>query len=72
MSNETYDILKKLALIAAPAITFLTAIVNIWGIPHGTEIVATLAALDTLIGAVVAVLSAQYQKKQRAQKEADK
>ena len=67
MRNETYDIIKLMALITVPAITFITAVINIWGIPHGTEIIATLTALDTLIGAIVAILSAQYHKKQEAE-----
>jgi len=63
MSNKMYDILKFFALIATPIITFLCAIVSIWGIPYGQQITATLAALDTLIGAIVAIAKIQYDKK---------
>jgi hypothetical protein len=35
--------------------------VTIWGIPYGEQIVATLTALDTLIGAVVVIANKQYQ-----------
>lgn len=63
MSNKTYDILKWIGLITVPVITFLTAIVNIWGIPYGDQIVATLAAADVLIGSIVAVANAQYRRK---------
>lgn len=65
MSNKVYDVLKVVALIATPVITFLCAIVSIWGIPYGQQITATLAALDTLIGAIVVVAKAQYDKKQK-------
>lgn len=65
MSNKTYDILKFAALIATPIITFLCAIVSIWGIPYGQQITATLAALDTLIGAIVVIAKTQYEKKQK-------
>lgn len=65
MSNKMYDTLKFLALIATPIITFLCAIVSIWGIPYGKQITATLAALDTLIGAIVAIAKAQYDKNQK-------
>lgn len=65
MTNKTYDILKFLALIATPIITFLCAIVSIWGIPYGQQITATLAALDTLIGAIVAIAKIQYDKKNK-------
>lgn len=63
MKNETYDLLKKLALMIMPLITFVAALGDIWGIPHVTEITATLAALDTLIGAILHVSSANYWKK---------
>ena len=65
MSNKVYDVLKVVALIATPVITFLCAIVSIWGIPYGQQITATLAALDTLIGAIVVVAKSQYDKKQK-------
>ena len=63
MSDKTYDILKIAGLIAVPVITFLVAIVNIWQIPYGDQIVATLAAVDVLIGAIVSVAKLQYEKK---------
>lgn len=63
LKNSTYDILKWIGLITVPVITFLTAIVNIWGIPYGDQIVATLAAADVLIGSIVAVANAQYRRK---------
>lgn len=69
MSNKTYDILKFAALIATPIITFLCAIVSIWGIPYGQQITATLAALDTLIGAIVVIAKTQYEKKQKQEEE---
>jgi hypothetical protein len=34
MSNKTYDIIKKIALLIAPAVTFFAALVDIWGIPY--------------------------------------
>ena len=66
MSNKMYDTLKFLALIATPIITFLCAIVAIWGIPYGEQITATLAALDTLIGAIVVVAKSKYDKTSKA------
>lgn len=62
ISNQTYDAIKMIALIGAPVIVFLSALCNIWMIPHAAEITATLAAVDTLIGAVVTVLKASYDK----------
>lgn len=62
MSNQTYDVIKKIALLIAPAVTFLAALVDIWGIPYGEQLVATFAALDTFIGVAVTILAANYQK----------
>lgn len=60
MNDKTYDILKSIGLVAVPVITFLVAIVNIWNIPYGDQIVATLAAVDVLIGAIVTVAKNIY------------
>ena len=62
MSNKVYDNLKVIALILAPVLAFLASLVNIWGLPYGEQIVATLTALDTLIGAVVVAASKAYHK----------
>lgn len=62
LSNKTYDTLKVIALLVAPLITFVGSLVSIWGISHGEQIVATLAACDVLIGAVVAIAKALYDK----------
>lgn len=63
ISNKAYDIIKLVALIGAPVIVFLSAMCNIWAVPHAAELTATLAAIDTLIGAVVAALKADYDRR---------
>ena len=60
MSNRMYDIIKLVALIGAPVIVFLSALCNIWHVPYAGELTATLAAIDTLIGAIVTALKADY------------
>lgn len=62
MSNRTYDIIKLVALIAVPLFAFIGAVCTIWGVPHSEQITATLTALDTLLGAIVAILSKMYNK----------
>ena len=61
MTNKQYDTLKMIALILTPVLAFLASITNIWHVPYAEQIVATLTALDTLIGAVVVVANKQYQ-----------
>ena len=53
MSDKTYDTIKNFALIVAPIITFLGTLVTIFQVPYTAEITATLAAIDTLAGAIV-------------------
>lgn len=60
ISNKVYDAIKMMALIGAPVIVFLSALCNIWAVPHAAELTATLAAIDTLIGAIVTALKADY------------
>lgn len=60
MSNKVYDRLKVTALILTPVLAFLASLVNIWGLPYGEQIVATLTAIDTMIGAVVVVANKAY------------
>ena len=66
ISNKAYDIIKLVALVGAPVIVFLSALCNIWDVPHAAELTATLAALDTLIGAIVAALKADYDRANKA------
>lgn len=62
LSNRTYDTLKLVALIAVPLFAFLGALCTIWNVPHSEQITATLTALDTLLGALVAIIAREYNK----------
>lgn len=62
ISNKVYDTLKFIALLIAPLCTFFAALVEIWGIPYGPQIVATIAAFDALLGAIVIALKNNYMK----------
>lgn len=65
MSNKAYDIIKAIALIMAPVLVFISALCSIWNVPYCEQITATLAALDTLLGAVVVVAKKLWESKQR-------
>lgn len=62
LSNKNYDLLKMVALYIAPIATFVGAVCAIWGVPSAEKITATLAAVDTLIGALVAISAYNYNK----------
>lgn len=53
LSNRTYDVLKTIAFIIAPLLTFASAVCIIWNVPYSEQITATLAALDTMLGALL-------------------
>ena len=63
LSNRAYDILKWVVMIALPALT--TAYVGlaaIWGFPYATEVAKTSAVICTLLGALLGISTAQYNK----------
>lgn len=64
MSNKMYDVLKMIAQVVLPAsATLYFALAGIWGFPYGEEIVGTITAVDTFLGVVLGISSAQYNKK---------
>lgn len=63
LSNKTYDILKWVAQYLLPALaTLFLTLAGIWGLPHGEEIGGTIVALDTFLGVLLGISSAQYKK----------
>ena len=63
MSNKVYDILKFVAQILLPALgTLYFALASIWGLPYGEQIVGTITAIDTFLGAILGISTAKYNK----------
>ena len=63
MSNKTYDVLKFIAQILLPAIQVLYfGLAKIWGFPYATEIVGTIALVDTFLGTLLGISTSQYNK----------
>lgn len=63
MSNKVYDVLKWISLIVLPALgTLYFALSGIWGLPYGEEIVGTIVAIETFLGALLGISTAQYNK----------
>lgn len=63
MSNKVYDVLKFIAQVVLPAVgTLYFTLSGIWGLPFGEQIVGTITAVDTFLGAVLMISSAKYKK----------
>lgn len=63
LNNKTYDILKWIALYLLPAIgTLYFALAGIWSFPYGEEVVGTITALDTFLGVILGISTANYNK----------
>ena len=61
MKNKTYDILKKIALVILPAVaTLIITIFDIWNIPYGDKIGATITALNTALGVILGISTYNY------------
>ena len=64
MSNKVYDVLKWIAMYLLPALgTLYFAIASIWGLPYGEQIVGTITAIDTFLGVILGISTAQYNKR---------
>jgi hypothetical protein len=62
LSNKAYDVLKFIAQILLPAMgTLYFALARIWNFPYAEEVVGTIAAVDTFLGAVLQISSSGYQ-----------
>ena len=65
MSNKVYDVLKFIAQIVLPAAgTLYFALAGIWGLPYAEQIVGTITAVDTFLGAILKISSDKWYKGQ--------
>jgi hypothetical protein len=61
MKEKTYDVLKYIAQVVLPALgTLYFALAGIWGLPYGEQIVGTITAVDTFLGAILMLSSKNY------------
>lgn len=61
LNNKVYDVLKWIAQIFLPACSALYfALAKIWGLPYATEVIGTIAAVDTFLGILLGISSACY------------
>ena len=61
-NDKTYDTLKTISLIAIPVSTFIVAILGAYNYGNVERVTAVLAAVNALLGALVKISSAEYNK----------
>lgn len=63
LNNKWYDRLKWVAMYLLPGLgTLYFALASIWGLPYGEEIVGTITAVDTFLGVILGISTANYNK----------
>ena len=65
LNNKVYDIMKWLVIIVMPAVaTLYAALAGVWAWPYADEVVTTITAVDTFLGAVLCISTATYNKEE--------
>ena len=65
LNNKLYDALKWVTMIVLPALaTAYVGLASIWGWPYADEVAKTTAVVCTLLGALLGISTAQYNKQQ--------
>lgn len=63
LNNKVYDILVWIVQVVLPAIgTLYFALAGIWNFPYAEQIVGTITAVVTFLGAVLRISNARYKK----------
>lgn len=63
LNDKLYDILKWLVIIVLPACaTLYAALAAVWGWLYADQVVTTITAVDTFLGAVLCISAANYNK----------
>jgi hypothetical protein len=67
LNDKVYNILKYVALVLLPAVASLYfAISEVWELPHGPEVMATITTIDTFLGVVLGISTGRYNQKELA------
>lgn len=64
LPDKVYNVLKWATMVGLPGVaTLYFALASIWGLPYAEEVVGTLAAVTTFMGAMLGVSTYNYNKK---------
>ena len=60
-NNKVYDILKWIATLLLPGLaTLYFSLASIWGLPYAEQVVGSISAVDTLLGILLGISTANY------------
>lgn len=63
LKNETYDLLKWIALVFLPALTtFIGVVMKCFNIEYTDIVLTIMVAFDTFLGAILGVSTSNYKK----------
>ena len=63
LPDKVYDVLKWIVMICIPALaTAYVGLSAVWGFPYAEEVAKTSAVVCTLLGALLGISTAQYNK----------
>ena len=63
LKDNVYDVLKWIALICMPALgVAYSALAGVWGWPYADDITRTANAVCVLLGALLGISTAEYNK----------
>lgn len=63
LPDKVYDVLKWITMIVLPALaTAYVGLASIWGWPYADEVAKTTAVVCTLLGALLGISTAEYNK----------
>lgn len=66
MCDKTYNVLKWMAQLLLPAMgTLYFALASNWRLPYVEQVVGTITAVDTFLGVILGITTAQYKQKQK-------
>ncbi len=65
LNDGLYDILKWITMIVIPALaTAYVGLASVWGWPYADAVAKTSAVICTLLGALLGISTAQYNKEE--------
>lgn len=66
LPDKLYDVLKWITMICIPALaTAYVGLAGVWGWPYADAVAKTAAVVCTLLGALLGISTAQYNKDNR-------